>query len=204
MMYFSHGRTALKFGLKYLDLKPGDSILIPNYICDVVLHPIEEMKIQPYFYDIMDNMEPDWDKLNKTIDKKVKAILIVHYFGHAQNIERIIKFCVQNNLMLIEDNAHGHGGNYNGKLLGTFGDIGFSSLTKIYPINFGGSLFLKNYSHKVNSNVPLPPYYSRVKKLIKRKIRLIPFIESIYRKSPSYYHPIINNQKIYFKKREVL
>ena len=97
--------------------------------------------------------------------------------------------------MLIEDNAHGHGGKYKGKLLGTFGDIGFSSLTKIYPIDFGGALFLNN-SYKVNSNIPLPPYNSRVKKLIKRKIRLIPFIERICRKSPSYYHPIINNQKI--------
>ena len=52
--------------------------------------------------------------------------MMVHYFGQPQQIELFKSFCIDHNLFLIEDNAHGFGGKYNGKDLGTFGDIGIS------------------------------------------------------------------------------
>ncbi len=54
------------------------------------------------------------------------------------------QFCKGNNLLLIEDNAHGAGGEVNGKSLGENGDISFSSPHKILNINSGGVLWLKN------------------------------------------------------------
>ena len=47
--FFSHARTALKYGLKHLDLKAGDGILLPEYICDVITHPLQELKLVQQF-----------------------------------------------------------------------------------------------------------------------------------------------------------
>ena len=69
---------------------------------------------------------------------------MIHYFGQAQQIEKFQKFCNKHKLLLIEDNAHGHGGMYKGELLGTFGDIGISSPRKILNLPSGGNLWIKN------------------------------------------------------------
>ena len=63
--YFSHGRTALKYGLLSLGLKPGDEILIPDYICDVVLHPLKSLGLKYQFYPVLDDLSPNWDELEK-------------------------------------------------------------------------------------------------------------------------------------------
>jgi len=121
--YFSHGRTALKYGLMHLGLKVNDTILIPEYICDVVLHPLRQLGIKYRFYPLDSLLHPIWEVLENLIDKNTKAIMMVHYFGQPQDISAYISFCDKNKLLLIEDNAHGFGGMYNGQLLGTFGDL---------------------------------------------------------------------------------
>ena len=60
------------------------------------------------------------------IDVDDVAILMVHYFGRPQNIEKFTYFCQHHSILLLEDNAHGYGGKYKNNYLGTFGDIGFS------------------------------------------------------------------------------
>ena len=57
---FSHGRTALKFGLKSLNLKYDQAILIPDYICEVVLHPFKALNINYIFYKTLIDLTPDW------------------------------------------------------------------------------------------------------------------------------------------------
>ena len=81
----------------------------------------------------------------------VKAIILVHYFGQPQELQLFHELCQENNIILIEDNAHGHGGHINGKPLGTFGDLGFSSPRKLSNLLYGGILYyddryIKNYT----------------------------------------------------------
>jgi hypothetical protein len=47
--YYSHGRTAFKMGLQYLKLKKNEKILMPNYICDVLLETLNDLEIKPDF-----------------------------------------------------------------------------------------------------------------------------------------------------------
>ena len=61
--YFSHARTALKYGLISLNIREGSEIFIPDYICDVVLHPIEQLKLKPIFYPTFEDLTPEWDFL---------------------------------------------------------------------------------------------------------------------------------------------
>ncbi len=140
--FFSHARTALKYGLKALNLDAGDEILVPAYVCDVVIHPLNELGIKPVFYPVSGDLKPAWERLPELVTGKTKGVLAVHYFGQPQEIARFMEFCKLHGILLIEDNAHGFGGSLQGKPLGTFGDIGISSPRKILGWRNGGILHL--------------------------------------------------------------
>jgi perosamine synthetase len=155
--YFSYGRTALKEGLTAVNFPPGKKILIPNYICDAALEPFNELGIGITYYSVNEDLSPDWDSLKKNLTKDAASIMMVHYFGIPQDIELFINFSKENDLLLVEDNSHGHGGLNQNQLLGTFGDIGISSPRKSFPILNGGILFLNKGKKITKNNFPLEP-----------------------------------------------
>ena len=134
MKNFAQGRTAFYYGLLKLKIKKNNKILIPNYICKSLLTPILKLNINYKFYNIKNNFTFDLHGIKK-IALADDYLLIIHYFGQPQNIDSILDFCKKNNLKLIEDNAHGYSGRFKGKLLGTFGELGFSSPKKILNTN---------------------------------------------------------------------
>ncbi len=138
------GRAALFEGLKILGCKAGDNVLLPAYICDSATYPFRELRIQMRFYEIHPSLKPDMADLVSKVDKKTKAVLMVNYFGFPQELEPVKDFCKKHKISLIEDNAHGLLSKKDSRLLGTFGDIGFSSIWKTLPTPNGGALFLNN------------------------------------------------------------
>jgi hypothetical protein len=149
MKNFAQGRTAFYYGLLKLKIKKNNKILIPNYICKSLLTPILKLNINYKFYNIKNNFTFDLHDIKK-IALADDYLLIIHYFGQPQNIDSILDFCKKNNLKLIEDNAHGYSGRFKGKLLGTFGELGFSSPKKILNTNSGGILYFKGRNIKCN------------------------------------------------------
>ncbi len=140
---FGNARTALKYGLLACGVAAGDRLLAPDFVCDTVLHPLAELKVAADFYRIDDKLSPDWVQLSSIATRaKSRGLILVHYFGQPQLISRYREFCVAHNMLLIEDNAHGHGGELNGQRLGTFGDIGISSPRKILRTPSGGILYV--------------------------------------------------------------
>jgi len=188
--YFSHARTALKYGLEYLDIKRDDYILLPDYICEVILHPLDQLKIKYRYYSIKDDLTPNWIDLEKAVCNKTKAVVMVHYFGHPQNIKKFQSFCEDNKLKLIEDNAHGYGGIYKNKMLGTFGDIGISSPRKSLNIYSGGILWIRNNEFDSIQNLPVYPITAI--EYIKMKLKTAAFLKNCpkkYLKRPVYEDP---------------
>jgi hypothetical protein len=157
--------------LKHLNLKKGDGILLPEYICDVVTHPIKQLKLEQQFYKINDNFTIKWQELERLVTSNTKAILMVHFFGQPQDITNYLSFCKKNNLYLIEDNAHGYGGKVNNQELGTFGDIGISSPRKIIDVNSGGVLWVKNGEFNYPKNIIKYPI--TLKDIFKKNINKI-------------------------------
>ena len=154
MTFFAHARTAFKLGLVSLGCKPGDRILIPDYICDALIHPLKHLGIIPVYYPVNDQFEPFWESLRRLVYlKPCKAIVMVHYFGQPQDILRFQRFSKTHNLFLIEDNAHGFGGRNNGRLLGTFGDIGIVSPRKILNTKYGGQLYISGALQSMPDNM---------------------------------------------------
>jgi hypothetical protein len=140
-----NARAALQLGIREFNFPVGARVLCPNYICAVVKDSLSAVDLEPIFYTIDDSFLPDWDALTAAVVKaKPVAILMVHYFGQPQEIDKFIQFSKKHSLILIEDNAHGHGGYFFDRLLGSYGDIGFSSPRKMLNIPSGGIIFLKN------------------------------------------------------------
>ncbi|MBI4992862.1 MAG: aminotransferase class I/II-fold pyridoxal phosphate-dependent enzyme [Candidatus Magasanikbacteria bacterium] len=134
---FDSGRSALYFILKSLDLKPGEEVLLQSYTCVVVANAIIQAGGKPVYVDIGDDFNMDLADLEKKITPQAKVLLIQHTFGKPANLDLLLKLAKKYNLFIIEDCAHALGIKYNGKLLGTFGDVGFFSFGSDKPVSCG-------------------------------------------------------------------
>jgi len=123
---------------------------------------------------------------------------MVHYFGQPQDIIRFKNFSKENCLWLIEDNAHGHGGTFNGELLGTFGDFGISSPRKILGSLRSGGLLFWNRPDVPISKIPRMPEFpvSKSRRTLSRFLRKIPklaiarnFLGKTMKSRPCYENP---------------
>lgn len=72
----------------------------------------------------------DVDKIEEKITERTKAILVVHLYGMASKMDKIVDICKKYNLRLVEDCAQSHGACFKGQMTGTFGDVGCFSF---YP-----------------------------------------------------------------------
>jgi len=140
------GRSALFLALKILDIKNGDEVIIPSYVCSSVLKTIENIGAIPIIIDINDNYCICKNIIETSITSKTKAIILVHTFGISANIKPINKFLKEKNVYLIEDCAHAVGGEYHNAKLGSFGDMSFFSFqaTKMLTSGEGGAIILNN------------------------------------------------------------
>jgi len=143
---FDSGRSALYFALKSLGAKAGDEILVQAYTCIVVINAINWTSACPVFIDIGDDFNIDPADLAKKITTKTKILIIQHTFGQPAQLDEILALARQNNLKIIEDCAHSLGATYQGKLSGTFGDIGMFSFgsDKVISCVRGGGLITNN------------------------------------------------------------
>ena len=193
ILYFSRARTALKFGLRILGLNPSDHVLIPDFICDSVFQPITQNSLNFSIYETSEDMKPLWSSLDKKVNSKTRAILMVHYFGQPQDVDKFLNFSKKYQIFLIEDNAQGHGGSFKGKELGTFGHIGISSPRKFLDIEDGGLLYLNSNFEK--DSLPNLNYQESVisQNLIRKYLNEFPIIKHklkiLLKKRPEYENP---------------
>jgi len=184
---FAYARTALKFGLQTLGALPNREILVPEFICNVILPVFKQLDLIPVYYPINYNLEPDWESIHSKISEKTQGIVSVHYFGQPQRITEYLSFAKHYNIWLIEDNAHGFGGLIDGNEIGTFGDIGISSPRKCFPILNGAYLHIKK--EMINPEILAPERILSSGIVLKQIIRML-----IMR---SYLHRVINIRKKY-------
>ncbi len=118
-----NGTDALFLILKALDLKNGDEVITPAFSWISSSETISLAGAKPVFVDI----DParytlDPDRLEKKITAQTRAIIVVHLYGQAAGMERIVALCHKYKLFLIEDCAQAHLTKFRNKFAGTFGD----------------------------------------------------------------------------------
>lgn len=123
-----NGLDALILALKALDIGPGDEVIVPSntYIATALAVTYVGATIIFVEPDIRTyNIDPE--KIEPAITSKTKAIMPVHLYGQACNMERIMPIARAHKLYVIEDCAQAHGAKFKGKKVGSFGDAaGFS------------------------------------------------------------------------------
>lgn len=152
---FCHARTALKHGLVSHVAPDRNHVLVPAFICDVFLHPLDQLGCTYSFFPLSAQLSPDFDRLQGLVSKRTIAVVMVHFFGIPRFVHQYQEFARRNGLLLIEDNAHGYGGIWEGVNLGTLGDISIESPRKLFPIRCGG--LLKIQGRVVNSSLVVGP-----------------------------------------------
>lgn len=142
----TNGTIALQLALKALDIENGEIITTPfSYVATT--SSILWERCQPIFVDIeSNNFTMDVTKIEDLITPKTKAIMPVHVFGYACNVERIEQIATKHNLKVIYDAAHAFGSKYKGKSLTSYGDISTLSFhaTKLFHTIEGGACICKD------------------------------------------------------------
>ena len=147
--------ASLEIAALLIDVKPGDEIIMPSYTFVSTANAFVLRGGKPVFVDIRkDNLNIDEKLIEKSITKKTKAIVVVHYAGVPCNMDKIVKIGKKYNLFIIEDAAQAIFSKYKNKYCGTIGDIGCFSFheTKNITSCEGGAIILnkKNFDRKAS------------------------------------------------------
>jgi len=124
--------------LKERQIKRGDEVITVAACFPTTISPIVQYGAVPVFVDMeLTHVNMDVTQLELALTPKTKAIMIAHTLGNPFDIKSIKEFCDKHNLWLIEDNCDALGSMYDGRLTGTWGDIGTSSFYPPHHMTMG-------------------------------------------------------------------
>jgi len=158
-----NGTSALHIGLKVLGVKQKDEILVPSISFVAPANAILYNQATPHFIDSeLNHFGVDPEKLeqylkkntyvknnhciNKKTKKIIRALIVVHVFGHPAQISKIISVAKKYRIKVLEDAAEALGSLFKGRQVGTFGDVGILSFAgnKIITTGVGGAILTNN------------------------------------------------------------
>jgi len=132
------GTAALHLAMVVADLKKGDEVISTPITFVSTNHAILYVGAKPVFADVeAETANIDPRSIRKRITKKTRAIVIVHYGGRPCKMDEIEAIAKEHNLVLIEDSAHGCGGEHRGRKLGTIGQLGCFSFHAVKNLATG-------------------------------------------------------------------
>jgi CDP-6-deoxy-D-xylo-4-hexulose-3-dehydrase len=124
--------------LKERQLKPGDEVITVATGFPTTVNPIIQNNLVPVFLDVdIPTYNIDVSQLDAALSSKTRAVMVAHTLGNPYNLEAVTAFCKKHNLWLVEDCCDAVGATYNGKLVGTFGDVATVSFYPAHHITMG-------------------------------------------------------------------
>lgn len=161
------GTSAIHLALRLSGVTINSEVIVPTLTFIAAVNPIKYLGAEPIFMDCDDSLNMDCNKLeeflkneciftndglkNKTTNRYIKALVLVHIFGNMANVEEIKELTNKYNIKLIEDSTEALGtyyidGKYNGKFAGTIGNFGAYSFNANKIITTGGGGILVGQS----------------------------------------------------------
>lgn len=139
------GTAAIHMALKAASVGEGDIVFCQDLTFAASANPIIYQNATPVFIDSnLETWNMDPDALEEAFEKypNAKAVIVVHLYGLAADMDKIVELCKKHNAILIEDAAESLGTTYKGKHTGTIGDYGIYSFNgnKIITTSGGGML----------------------------------------------------------------
>jgi dTDP-4-amino-4,6-dideoxygalactose transaminase len=132
----SNGQDGLILALRALNISTGDYVAVPAHTFIAVHNAVLTVGAIPYSLDVDENGLLDLDLL-VNLNQKIKAVIVVHMHGQMVNMQRVMNWATEQNVLVIEDCSQAHLANHSGVYAGTWGDVGVFSL---YPTKNLGAL----------------------------------------------------------------
>lgn len=210
-----NGLDALSLAVRALGIGEGDEVLVQGntYIASVM--GISINGATPVFVEPDEYYMLDASKLEEKLTDKTKAVMVVHLYGQSADMTSICEFCKKHNLKLIEDCAQSHGSMHNGKMTGTFGDIGcfsFYPSKNVGAFGDGGAIvtdsqeymetikMLRNYGSRVryyNDEVGVNSRLDEIQAaLLSVRLKHIEELTKERKEKAKYYLDNIKNEKL--------
>ncbi len=145
----ANGTCGLHLAVKSIGLKTGDEVITSPFSFIASANCLLYENVKPVFVDIEEqtlNINPH--KIERAINNRTKAILVVHIFGQPANMESIMKIARKYKLKVIEDACESLGSKYNNRLSGTFGDVGVFAFYPNKQMTTGeGGMIVTNHTN---------------------------------------------------------
>lgn len=125
---YANATCGLFAAMRALGVGPGDEVIVPDLTFVASANAVILAGATPVFCDVdAESMAIDVSEAQKILSARTKAIMPVHLYGGAADMDRVIEFARQHGLAVIEDAAQGVGVRFRGRHVGTFGDVGVLS-----------------------------------------------------------------------------
>ena len=142
----SSGTAAVSMALAIAGIGAGDEVIIPSFTFVASFEAVMMLGAIPVLVDIDDTLTLDINAVKEAITPKTKAIMPVHMCGSMAHLEALRNICDAHQLILIEDACQAVGGFYQGRPLGSYGDVGCFSFdfVKVITCGEGGAVITNN------------------------------------------------------------
>jgi len=148
----SSGTAALIVALAACGIGAGDEVIVPPFTFIATVEAVLAAGAIPIFAEIDDTLCLDAEQLSDVVTSRTKAVIPVHMCGAMARIHAIKSFCDQKGLILIEDACQALGGSFNGRFLGTFGQVGCFSFDPVKTVTCGeGGAIVTGDEHIYNT-----------------------------------------------------
>lgn len=138
-----NGSVTLELALGVLGIGPGDEVIVPAISFITTATAVSRTGATPVFVDIeADSYDIDANRVREALTAKTKAVIPVHFGGVMCDLPALLEVCSAQQVVLLEDAAHAHGADYDGKRAGSFGLAGSFSFQngKVLTAGEGGML----------------------------------------------------------------
>ena len=138
-----NGSVTLELALEVLGIGPGDEVIVPAISFITTATAVSRAGATPVFVDIeADSYNIDPHRVREAVTPKTKAVIPVHFGGVICDVKALLEICREYDLVLLEDAAHAHGSEHDGKRAGSFGLVGSFSFQngKVLTAGEGGML----------------------------------------------------------------
>ena len=150
----SSGTSALTVALASAGVGAGDEVIMPTFTFVASFESIIALGAIPVLCDIDDTLCLNPEAVKKAITPKTRVVMPVHMCGSMADLKPLRDICDQHNLILLEDACQALGGTYDGKMLGSIGDLGCFSFDFVKTITCGegGALVTSNKNYAENAD----------------------------------------------------
>ncbi len=148
--------SSLKSKKLQYNLKEGEKIITPVVGFPTTINPIIQNGFVPVFVDVtLPDLNLDLDQVEKELEKdpSIRVILFAHALGNPPNMDRLMKMVKKHNLILLEDCCDALGSTYDGKLLGSFGDMASCSFYPAHHMTLGEGGFVATNNQNISKTL---------------------------------------------------